>query len=347
MEQHRCELVTAKLQHITSYSHVIAGSPLVDKLAADFRSRIHRALRPRTLAAYELKFRLYIAFLVAIQQQKPDALKSVTLFLEYLAQQGLRAPTLTNYMTVLRHFLSIFHMKVDILENRLVKLAIRAVAYNAPLSFKIRGVLSVSQLRQLMLTLEDSRDKDVFRAIFLMGFFGFYRLSTLVPPARSGFSPSRFMTHGDVVWGPPGAHIITKCSKSMQVSGQSHIVQLPLLADKQICPVNALKRIVSNKAADQNKPLFLVSATGSSSILTAHRVRSVLRTSIKRLGLPPGEFGYHTFRRSGACWAFDNNVNFQHIKTHGGWRSDAIWRYLVKTPSAAGSVARTFQSLLN
>ena len=320
---------------------------MVDKLSADFSARVNRAFRPRTLAAYNLKFRSYLAFLVHTRQDKPDALKSVTLFLEYLAQQGLRAPTLTNHVTVLRHFFSIFHMDTSILENHLVKLAIRAVAYNTPLSFKIKGILSITQLRLLVQTLDHTTDREVYKAIFLMGFFGFYRLSTLVPSAKAGFSPSRFLMHGDIIWAPPGAHVITKCSKSMQISGQSHIVQLSELSDARICPVRALKKIVSRNVSDHDRPLFLVSAQGSPSILTAHKVRSVLRKSIKSLGLSPGEYGYHTFRRSGACWAFDNDVNLDHIKTHGGWRSDAIWRYLVKTPAAAGSVARTFQSLLN
>ena len=132
----------------------------MDSLSADFRARVNGAFRPRTLAAYNQKFRSYLAFLVHTRQDKLDALKSVTLFLEYLAQQGLRAPTLTNYVTVLRHFLSILHMDTSVLEDRLVKLAIRAVAYNAPLSFKIKGILSIAQLRLLIKTLVHSNFSD-------------------------------------------------------------------------------------------------------------------------------------------------------------------------------------------
>ena len=47
------------------------------------------------------------------------------------------------------------------------------------------------------------------------------------------------------MWGAPGAHIITKRSKNMQVSGQVHVVQLPALEDSSICPVTALRSIVS------------------------------------------------------------------------------------------------------
>ena len=45
-----------------------------------------------------------------------------------------------------------------------------------------------------------------------------------------------------------------------------------------------------------------------------------------------------TLRRSGAGWAFDHNMELDHIKVHGGWKSDAIWRYLIRTPAAAGTV---------
>ena len=180
-----------------------------------------------------------------------------------------------------------------------------------------------------------------------MGFFGFYRLSTLVPSSISSFSKSRFPTHGDIVWGTPGAHIVTKCSKSMQVSGQVHVVQLPALADKEICPVTALRSIVSRNKVHADKPLFTITSGSKSSILTASNVRRVLRTAVDAIGLCPSEIGFHTFRRSGACWAFDHNIDLNQIKVHGGWRSDAIWRYLVKTPTAAGSVARTFQNYLD
>ena len=71
-----------------------------------------------------------------------------------------------------------------------------------------------------------------------------------------------------------------------------------------------------------------------------------LRKAISAIGLEPKEYGYHTLRRSGACWSFDNDINVDHIRTHGGWTSDVVWKYLVKTLKAAGSVARTFQQLI-
>ena len=45
-------------------------------------------------------------------------------------------------------------------------------------------------------------------------------------------------------------------------------------------------------------------------------------------------------------WAFDHGVGLEQLKVHGGWRSDAIWRYLIKTPSVAAKVALTFKDYI-
>ena len=319
----------------------------MSSLAAGFNKRISQALRPRTLQAYTNKFRFYLAFVVKVNPGPVDSFPAISLFMEYLAQQGLRVETLTNYLTVLKHFFLVYQWDDSVLDNRLLKLAVRSVAHNAPLTFRVKGIFSVNQLRQLMRALSGIPNERVYKAVMLMGFFGFYRLSSLVPPSKAAFSPSRFPTHGDVIWGAPSAHIVTKCTKSMQTSGHSQIVQLPALREELICPVAALRGLVSVRPHHRDLPLFTISQGDSTQILTATKVRLILRQAVSKLGLHPSEFGFHAFRRSGACWAFDHNIDLDYIKTHGGWKSDAIWRYLVKTPAAASAVAKTFQSILN
>ena len=181
----------------------------------------------------------------------------------------------------------------------------------------------------------------MYKALVLLGFFGFYRLSSLIPPNVRGFDKTRFLTHGDVVWGNPGAHLVTMCAKNMQKSGQIQVVQVPLLNDSRICPVRALRAIVSPRPEKTYEPLF---ADQKGLVIPAYRMRLELKRAVTALGWDPQGLGFHTLRRSGASWAFDHGINLDHLKVHGGWRSDAIWRYLIKTPSPAGTVARTFRS---
>ena len=164
----------------------------------------------------------------------------------------------------------------------------------------------------------------MLKALILLGFFGFYRLSTLVPPSVSAFSITRFPTNGDVVWAPPpGVHIITKCSKSMQISGQVHVVQLPALQDKAICPVAALKAVVSANTEHKDQPIFTVATRIRITRYDSQQSQIVFQVISSSYWPPPSDFGFHSLRKR------------NHIKVHGGWRSDAIWRYLIRTPAAA------------
>ena len=77
--------------------------------------------------------------------------------------------------------------------------------------------------------------------------------------------------------------------------------------------------------------------------MVAYKVRRVLKETVRQLAWAPEGLGYHAFRRSGACWAYEHGVDLDRVKVHGGWKSDAIWQYLIKTPTVAGQVARAFK----
>ena len=69
----------------------------------------------------------------------------------------------------------------------------------------------------------------VYKAIFLVAYFGFLRLSNMAPSSSSTFNSSRHFLVGDVIFGPPGANIIVKWGKAMQCSNKHQVVQLPSL----------------------------------------------------------------------------------------------------------------------
>ena len=169
-------------------------------------------------------------------------------------------------------------------------------------------------------------------------FSGFYRLSSLVPPNQRSFDKSRYPKVRDVIWGSPGAHIVTKCTKSIQVSGKFQVIQIPKLKRRDICPVRALKGLISKDHKDSH-PIFQHT---QGTLVIAYQVRRVLKETVSTLGWYPEGLGFHALRRSGACWAFDKGIGLDQIKSHGGWKSDAIWRYLISTPKASGKVARMF-----
>ena len=182
---------------------------------------------------------------------------------------------------------------------------------------------------------------------FFTSFFGFFRLASLVPPSFQQFDKTRFPVIGDLIWGSPGVHIIMTCAKNMQMAGKVQVVQLPKLNKENLCPVLALKTmLITRKDSNKDSPLFEIQTRKGCVPLIAIRVRSFFKTCIVGLGLNPKDYTFHAFR-SGASFAFDNNVDLTAIKQHGNWRSEAVWSYLSSTPKAASTIPTTFQKLLS
>ena len=168
----------------------------------------------------------------------------------------------------------------------------------------------------------------------------------MIPSKSTEFEKYRFPVRNDLVFGPPGVHIIVTCTKTMQSSNEMQVVQLPELIAQKFCPVMALQRLLKIVPHGKNLPIFQIRTSQGWVVLTAPRVRSFLKLVIMSMGLNPRTYTAHAFRRSGASLAFDNNIELSKIKQHGSWRSEAIWTYLRSTPKAASAVPRTFQQLM-
>ena len=160
-----------------------------------------------------------------------------------------------------------------------------------------------------------------FRAIFLIAYFRFLRISNLVPNRSKDFDTTRNITQGDIVIGTPGAHIILKWSKTMQHRDSVQIIQIPLLGSSSICPVKAIVAAINQHKLLPQDPVFL---TSKGYIVNQSQVRKALAAIIEIMQLPHGSLTFHDFRRSGATWALNHNVDIQNLQVHGGWRSQAV-----------------------
>ena len=69
----------------------------------------------------------------------------------------------------------------------------------------------------------------------------------------------------------------------------------------------------------ENQPLFCIDNLP----ITQVKARSHLKKILHLMGLDPSYHNFHTFRRSGATLAFNQNIDLQRIKDHGTWSSGA------------------------
>ena len=134
-----------------------------------------------------------------------------------------------------------------------------------------------------------------------------------------------------------------KWTKTLQDRKAHHMVQLPAINNMYLCPVRALRALMASRPLPPSAPLFAVAYPPHHQIIDTH-IRDALKQILTHLSIPLSGHGFHTFRRSGATFCFNNNVSLQNIMAHGLWRSSAIWTYLQHSTQAASTVPLTFAS---
>ena len=235
-------------------------------------------------------------------------------------------------------------MDHSVLSHRSIYLLLRSFRINNTVPPIHKGIFDIPTLQKIITLCSISMDPKLFKAIFSTAFFGFLRISNIAPHSKANFSPSMHLLRQDVVFHPPGCHLRIKWSKTNQTRRNVHWLQLPYLnSHTDICPVRAIYALLKSRPLAKNAPLF-ADPTGTPILDTI--IRDTLRKILQCIGIPTQGHSFHTFRRSGATWAFDNNVPLEHIMHHGSWHSEAIWNYLQQTSTATSQVPATFASTL-
>ena len=305
--------------------------------------RLHGAYRPRTVAAYTRQFIVFISFASYMQQSQLHSLDLLLAFVECLSYNGLSLATVKNYVSAVKQQFQLYSLPLQQFAHPKLHLMYKSLSIHRPLNIKVKGVIDIPMLRSIMQQCEGMSNAIVYKALFLTAFYSFLRISNFVSETVNSFDYSRQLIRNDIIWGPPGAHIIVKWSKTLQCRDRAQVVQIPSITDESLCPVKALQCLFHINPLPKRAPL-ICNANGRP--LTQYDVRQVLAKISTNLKLPPGHLTFHAFRRSGATLAFNQNVSLQNIQSHGGWRSSAIWHYLNHTSQAAGVVAHTFQSII-
>ena len=327
--------------------YVFVGNPAMETLHKQAHQRLMMSLRPRTNRAYGGQFKTYIQFCIFADTKNYDNVDILLMFMEFLEFNQISKATIANYVSAIKHNFIIYGLDYHTCSHPKLAMFLKAMSINRPLNLKVQGIIDIPLLKLMVVTCDSLVHPKVYKALYLLAFFAFLRISNLVSSTIQGYDSSRQLSRGDVVWGQPGAHIILKWSKTIQDRLSHQVVQIPSLKAGDICPVTALHIMLSSPVTyivNKNSPLFADPQTGYT--LTEGKVRTHLAQVLNIIGLPPHFITFHSFRRSGVTWAFNHNVQLQHLKVHGGWRSDAIWAYLSHTPQAAGVVAAKFQQIL-
>ena len=267
-------------------------------------------------------------------------------FLECLTYNQTSVNMLANYLAAIRANFNLLGLNSAILNDKRLKYYIKSMKLNRPVCLSTKNVISVEILQKIVHCCDTLYMGPIFKAIFLVAFFGFFRLSNLAPHSFSSFDISRHLAAGDIFFSKNFVKILVKWTKTLQTHDQIKIISLPNLGKSPLCPYHALKKIIPLYNPSENEPLFQYKYPSGWKVLIDAKIRKTLSLINLKLQFPPHFFIFHAFWRSGASLAFSANVPLQDIKVQGTWTSDCVWRYIQEDKTKHSLVASTFQDML-
>ena len=76
----------------------------------------------------------------------------------------------------------------------------------------------------------------IFKAVYLVAFFSFLRISNLVSHSIASYSHLKQLARADVIFAPPGALLIIKWSKTLQANNKAKVLKIPSIENAALCP---------------------------------------------------------------------------------------------------------------
>ena len=322
--------------------------PLEHRLTQLATSRLTHAFSDSTKKAYNTLFRTFLAFVVFMTWNVHQVTTlNLLCFLECLQYNGVKYTQMANYLSAIRTKFIILGLDVACLNDSQLKYYQKAVQLQSPLNVQLKKIIDIPLLESIVKLCDFTYMGQVFKAVYLLSFFSFLRLSNLVPHAIAQFSPLKHLAQGDLIFRPDKVVIIIKWSKTMQTKNDIKLITVPRIFNSILCPVTALSNLLALTPRARNFPLFQVKVHQTWLPLTDTKVRRHFLLLLTKLKLHNSGYTFHTFRPSGATFAFNNNVDLQNIQKHGTWTSDCVWRYITDTVDAGQQVANMFKQKLS
>ena len=120
-----------------------------------------------------------------------------------------------------------------------------------------------------------------------------------------------------------------------------YVLELPVhyVPNKVLCAASAVKHHVDCFPAPPDAPLF-VKPDFTGKPLLYSTVLFYVKELAQRIGIPPGEVGCHSLRRSGAAHMHRIRIPLEDIMSIGDWGSLSVLDYLVTPRSRKDDIQR-------
>ena len=172
--------------------------------------RTETTFRPSTSAAHMHHFRTFVAFLMFLNLPIVCSIHNLLIFGEYLHNNNILYKVTKHYFSSLATCASYYKLDTKSFSHPLLSRFIRSISINSQSSPSPKGIFDIRTIYLISLSCDILPDPLLFRAIFLVSFYGFLRMSNIAPYSSSKFDPNKHFLRKDLIFGPPGTHLIMK-----------------------------------------------------------------------------------------------------------------------------------------
>lgn len=290
------------------------------------------AFPPSTKRSMQSYMRSYLLFCHHFQFTPFPVTKQCYLFyLVFLARSLSSYRSVVNYLSILTHINRSLGSSLAFLHDYDVYLSKRAIRRLLGDFVTRKEPITVDILLRLFHLFDFQNPLHLcMRALFLVAFFSFLRISNLVPKTLADTRDPKacHLRPSSVTFTAQGAILRITRTKTIQFRQRTLEIPLPLIRGSPLCPVTALKQYLAHTPVSSQSPLFVSKSRGTYRPILAHQYNAFIKASVTALGLDPTKYSSHSFRRGGATFAFCCNAPTAFIKTQGDWKSDAYLVYL-------------------
>ena len=224
-------------------------------LTAKAKLRMNSIYASSTSKSYNAKFRIFMAFCVYASRSVHDiSIELLLAFLEFLTFNKVSFASIINYISAIKTMLGNHGVNCSAFLDPRIKVFTRSLMRSRPLNPNIKTIIDIAMLTRIVNHCERMYLGMTYKAAFLPSFFSFLRISNLVPHSINSFDPLKQLARGDIIFAPPGAHIVVKWSKTLQFRDKIKILKIPLLKNSCLCPVSALKYLLKNSPGSKKFP---------------------------------------------------------------------------------------------
>ena len=154
-------------------------------------------------------------------------------YIGYPGLYGVFAPgwydcsNITNHLTAIRSCCIIYNIDTTPFRDNRLPLFIKSIKINRSLQPSFKLIIDESILDSICKVCSHLPFPVVFKALYLLAYFSFLRLSSILPHSLATFDRTRHLCVADIIWSSQGAVIVVKLTKTLQDRCKVASVSLP------------------------------------------------------------------------------------------------------------------------